>query len=149
MILIACTDDPHLVSIATKSAEKHPNVFGDVYQVFVDVVPMLGLNENLFVIAHGAYDGDEGRPVIGDKQEGFYLEALDLFKNLGQIIPNHYQGNVFVDACEAADFKATVSFIELLQSVFNSHNYAIRIFGTIGKSKGLIVSPDNPKWKSA
>lgn len=149
MIIVACTDDPNLVEIAQKSSQKYPAVFGKYYKVFDTVIPQIDRGEDLFVIAHGVYNGDEGRPVIGDRQRDFYLNAEDLYLNLKTHFPQGYKGNIFIDACESADYNNTVSFIEILKTFINDGGLKSRVFGREGCSSGLISLPTDRGWIEA
>lgn len=152
MIIIACTDDPELVDIAKKSILNEPEVFLSYYKVFHGAIPLLGQDEDLFIIAHGAFQGDEGRPVIGDQDAGraFYLNGEQCYLNLSSIFPQGYSGRVFVDACESADSSRAVdSFITTLQVQFLVNSFNTQVYGINGESAGLIPLPDNPKWRAA
>lgn len=150
MILIVCTDDPALVKIAHDSSQGHLQIFGNYYQIYSKQIPTLQANENLFIIAHGAYHGDEGDPVIGDKRNAFYVNAADLSLNLQSIFPKDYMGRIFVDACESADFdKDTVSFIEMLNAVLYDRYPAVEVYGRNGTAKGQIPLPGYPGWTRA
>ncbi len=150
MIIIVCTDDPQLEKIAQKSIKKYPGVFGDYYKVFDEDIPVLDANEDLFIIAHGAFEGDDGNPVIGDKsvERAFYLNALGLLQNIGNIFPAFYSGDIYVDACESADHNDyTFSFIEVLQAQIQTR-YDSNVYGKNGSPSGLI-DPPGGTWTRA
>ena len=79
MIVIVCTDDSQLEEIARHSIRHHPLVFERKFKVFHNELPRLREDENLFIIAHGAFQGDEGEPVIGDQRAAFYLDGRDCY----------------------------------------------------------------------
>ncbi|TQI82337.1 hypothetical protein FHU10_2694 [Serratia fonticola] len=147
MILIVCTDDDSLVTIANRSIIKNPLTFGLHYQVFQELLPPLAKYENLFIIAHGAFLGDNGMPVIGDQEEDFYLNGSTLYQSIAAIIPGDYQGNVYIDACESADnTEEMLSFAETFYVYFRDKHKDSHVFGVNGCSSGLIPLPDDPKW---
>lgn len=152
MIIIACTDDPGLVDIARQSILNDPDTFISYYKVFHRAIPALGLDEDLFIIAHGAFQGDEGRPVIGDADadRAFYLDGQQCYVNIQSIFPSGYSGKVYVDACESADSSKKIdSFITTLQNQFLLNAQNTPVFGINGTSSGLIPLPDDPKWRAA
>jgi len=147
MILIVCTDDPSLVNVARHSSNGHLPIFGDYFQIYSQQIPRLHADENLFIIAHGAYQGDDGNPVIGDQRNAFYVNAADLKLNLDSLFPEKYRANVFVDACESADNNGdTVSFIEMLSAVLHDSYPGVEVYGRNGIANGLIPLPGNPSW---
>ena len=152
MIIICCTDDPGLRQIAIASASSSPNTFGQIYQIFKGQIPQLGLRENLFIIAHGAFADRSGNPVIGDKDMNrpFALNGIELWENTKGIFPAGYSGNVYVDACESADHdKVVFSFIEVLYSQINLHFPRTMVYGRNGSQGGLIPLPTSNTWKAA
>jgi hypothetical protein len=151
MILVACTDDPNLVTIARTCSQQNRAIFGMYYQIFKDELPKLGQNEDLFIISHGAYKGDDNNPVIGDKDKKreFYLNAVDLYLNIKDIIPHSYKGRVYIDACEAAqNDENTFSFIEVFYAQINPGRNT-KVYGRNGTVSGLIPLPDASGWRQA
>ena len=150
MIIILSQDDlVQLRAIAQASVQQNPGVFGDIYPIG-SPIPPLGLNENLFVIAHGAFDDASGNPVIGDENEGYILDGLELWDNLQGIFPQNYTGNVYIDACESADHNNEVfSFIEVFYSQTDIHLPNTSVFGVNGDSAGTIDLPGDPSWVQA
>ena len=152
MIIIVCTDDPKLVDIAAESVLKEPEVFRSYYKIFHSAIPPLDVEEDLFIIAHGAFQGDEGRPVIGDRDgdRDFYLNGAQCFINIHSLIPPGYKGRVFVDACQSAtDSRKIDSFITTLQIQFLLNSLKALVYGINGDSSGLIPLPDDSKWRLA
>ena len=152
MILVVCTDDPNLLHIAVQSSNAHPQVFGHPYQVFVNPMPVLGQNEALFVIAHGAMRGDDGNPVIGDEdmRRAFYLNAVQLYQGLQDRFPAGYAANVYIDACESSDHdEDTFSFAEAFKSQVQPGRPLVRVFGRNGVAAGLIPLPGSAGWREA
>jgi hypothetical protein len=151
MILVVCTDDPKLMTVAQKSAQKNPKIFGNVYQAFKDKVPAIGANENLFVIAHGAFkDAKTGGPVIGDKEQDFIVDGAELWENIKGIFPENYKANIYIDACESADKdEYVISFIELFFTRINIQLNTSMVYGRNGTSSGLIAVPTDKGWVSA
>ncbi|HYE75899.1 MAG TPA: hypothetical protein VEF04_21320 [Blastocatellia bacterium] len=149
MIIIVCTDDPKLEVIAKGSSESNPEVYGKYYKVF-GTIPKLGKHENLFIIAHGAYKGDDRNPVIGDKRQAFYVNAVELYLNIKRIFPVEYDGNVYVDACESADHdEETFSFIEALLTQIQVDHSDTDVYGRNGTASGLIPLPNARGWVKA
>lgn len=149
MILVVCTDDPDLEAIAHASAKAHPNVFGKVHRVFTEV-PQLARDEALFIIAHGAKDGDDGNPVIGDERQDFFVNAVELYENLKSIFPKGYRGSVYIDACESADHKrGAFSFAEVFKAQIQEDHGGVRVFARHGTVDGLIPLPGSPGWEEA
>src|SRR3569832_1774600 len=150
MIIVVCTDDPSLIQIAQESIIANPGIFGNLYQIYQGLIPQLGVNENLFVIAHGAYQGDDGNPVIGSEANAFYVNAVDFYTNISNLIPAGYNGNVYIDACEAANHNAsTFSFIEVFQTQIQVDHGNVRVFGRNGKVGGMIPLPNSSGWTQA
>lgn len=147
MILIVCTDDEKLFAVAKNSIIKSPLTYGRFFVVFHDQLPALDINENVFVLAHGAFLGDNGLPVIGDKKNDFYINGNTLFQSLQGIFPKGYQGNVHIDACESADnTEEMISFAETFYIYFNEVYQNSHVFGVAGESSGLIPLPDSTTW---
>jgi len=149
MIIIVCTDDPQLVQIAQNSSQQNPGVFGNYFQVF-NPIPQLGQGEDLFIVAHGAYEGDDGNPVIGDENLAFYVNAVELWENIQTIFPQYYNGNVYIDACEAADHdENTFSFSEVFNTQIQAMFGATQVFGRNGAVAGAIPLPTSAGWQLA
>jgi hypothetical protein len=152
MIIICCTDDPSLRQIAINSAASSANTFGQIYQIFKGQIPQLGLKENLFIIAHGAFADKSGNPVIGDKdmRRPFALNGIELWQNINGIFPAGYSGNVYIDACESADHDDQVfSFIEVFYTQVNLHFPRTMVYGRNGSPGGLISLPTSNAWRAA
>jgi len=150
MIIVVCTDDPKLTKIAEASARSAPNVFGNVYRVFGKSIPRLGADEHLFLVAHGAKKGDDNNPVIGSKTNAFYVNAVDLYKNISGLFPAGYQANIYVDACESADNDdSTFSFTEALKTQVRVNHGKTRLFGRNGAVSGLVPQPAAKGWQEA
>lgn len=152
MIFIVCTDDPELVEIAADCVLDEPDVFISYYQPFKNPIPPLGVNENLFIIAHGAFQGSEGKPEIGDRDinRAFCLNGEQCFINIQPLLPPGYKGNVYVDACKSATSSRKIdSFITTLQHQFLLHSLNTQVYGINGDSSGLIPLPGDPKWRPA
>lgn len=150
MIIVVCTDDPQLIKTAEATAKSAPNVFGKVYQVFGTTIPKLGADENLFLLAHGAKKGDDNNPVIGSEKNVFYVNAVDLYRNISGLFPQLYKANIYVDACESADNNAfTFSFAEALKTQVQAHHKKTRVFGRNGSVNGLVPQPGARAWREA
>jgi hypothetical protein len=150
MIIVVCTDDAALVAIARASSQSHPAVFGNYYQIYTQQIPQLAAAENLFLIAHGAYAGDDNNPVIGDARNAFYVNAVELFENIRGLFPVGYSGNVYIDACESADHdEETFSFCEVFLTQIQAVHGGNRVFGRNGAVRGMIAQPGDAGWVEA
>ncbi len=149
MIIAACNDDPMVVSIAQQAATANAGVFGAWYKIFDSQIPDLGASEDLYIVAHGAAIGDENQPVIGNKEDAFYLTARDLNANL-HIFPKNYAGRVYVYACKSAQKgKDEVSFIEQFKKIAGSSYPNMSIFGQVGSPSGPLPAFNDASWKKA
>lgn len=150
MIIIVCKDDEKsLKKIADASIKNNAAVFGTVFTVFDSKIPQLKPNENLFLIAHGAFDDDSGNPVIGDQSKDFFVNGIELWGNIHELFPANYSANVYIDACESADHDNEVfSFIEVFYSQFNIENNGM-VYGKNGASSGQIALPEDTVWVAA
>ena len=150
MIIIYCQDDQNLVGIAQQSSQAHFATFGNYYQIFIAPIPQLGVNEDLFIIAHGAFDGDNNVPVIGDQAAAFYTNGVELWENIQSIFPQNYTGSVYVDACESADHdEETFSFTEVFMTQIQATYGASEVYGRNGTVAGMIPLPTDPQWVQA
>ncbi|MCJ8319141.1 MAG: hypothetical protein MJK12_05880 [Colwellia sp.] len=150
MIIVVCTDDPSLTRIALNSAETSPDIFGEVFKVYHKEIPSLEAEEDLFIISHGAFEGDDGKPVIGDHAKAFYVNARELYHNIKSIFPEAFLGNIYIDACESATSdKYTISFATAFKLQLNIDHTASEVYGRNGTVSGLIPQPKNPTWVRA
>ncbi len=146
MIIAACTDDPMVERIAEQASERDPAAFGSRYKVFDDQIPDLAKDEDLFIVAHGAAYGDENQPVIGSKENDFYLTARDLNANL-QIFPEGYAAGVYIYACEsAAKGNAEFSFVGAYKNIVGPSFPGLTVWGQVGKPGGPLPDADDPSW---
>lgn len=149
MILVVCTDDKALLAMAQKQSREYPEVFGQCYQVF-KAVPSLGVGEDLFITAHGAYEGDDGNPVIGDKKNAFYINAVELWQALEACFPKSYSGRVYISACESSDHGEDFSFAEVFEAqLHGARSKAGPVYGQKGAVGLRIPFPNDPGWIAA
>lgn len=149
MIIAACTDDPMVTKIAREASEKAPETFGSWHKVFDKNIPDLEVDEDLFIVAHGAAIGDEGQPVIGSREDAFYLTARDLNSNL-HIFPSGYAAGVYVYTCLSAVKGATgLSFVETYQAIIGPSFPGLTAYGQTGKPHGPLPGPEDPSWVKA
>jgi hypothetical protein len=153
MILCVCRDDLRGTwEVAKQSLHAHHDVFHRAHLVFDREVPMLGVNEDLFVIAHGAADGDDGKPVIGDAHDALYLDAPTFWENVKSVFPAGYQASVYISACESADpgpgkdFSFAEAFAVYVKS---ERSINCRVYGHKGSVGGEIPLPDEDLWIEA
>ncbi|ACU71566.1 conserved hypothetical protein [Catenulispora acidiphila DSM 44928] len=153
MILCVCRDDlKNTWEVAQESLGLHPDVFCSAYLVFADDIPPLGINEDLYVIAHGVAEGSDGKPVIGDQGDSLTLDAPTFWENVKPIFPDGYQGDVYIFACESADpgpgldFSFAEGFAVYVKGDRSVH---CRVFGGSGEVGGMIPLPSDPMWIEA
>ncbi|MHB8531958.1 MAG: hypothetical protein ACYDC2_04480 [Solirubrobacteraceae bacterium] len=148
MIVAVCTDDDALVACAQEAAQQQPVVFGRCYRVFDRQIPVLGLEEPLFISAHGAYRGDENNPVIGDRDADLYLDGVTALRELRRLFPVGYRGSVYISACEAADHSNDdFSFAEVFKAQLQG---ALPQAGPVYAQQGVVglrvPPPNDPAW---
>lgn len=151
MLLILALDDPNLRVVATNSRNANPAAFGAVIVAWEQPVPMLGINENLFVIAHGASVGDDGGPVIGDATQAHWVDPRSFAAMLLPSIPQGYTGSVFVSACQSADPpNGAFSFTEVFKAFLLDDRPRLGgVYGQHGLVVGLVPPPGSPAWVRA
>ncbi len=147
MIIVACTDDDSIFEQAEKQSGSEPAIYGATYKVFDDAIPMLGKSENLFVTAHGAKDGDEDQPVIGDAAKAFWVSGKELWLNAKGIFPVGYSGDVFISACESADRNKNSSFS--FTQEFKGLSGLPEVYGQRGPVGLEVPPPDDLQWVKA
>jgi len=150
MIIVVCTDDASLIDVARDSSAAAPAIFGNYYQIYAQQIPNLAAAEDLFLIAHGAYAGDDNNPVIGDERNAFYVNAVELFQNIQSLFPAGYSGIVYIDACESADHdEETFSFSEVFLTQIHAVHGSTHVFGRNGTVGGTIPLPGSAGWVEA
>lgn len=147
MIIAVCTDDNKIFKIAEKDSRSNPETYGKTYKVFDAKIPLLGLDENLFVTAHGAKDGDENQPVIGDAAKAFWVSGEELWVNSKNIFPAGYRGGVYISACESADGNSELSFS--FTENFKAQSRLPDVFGQRGPVGYEVPPPDDNGWVRA
>lgn len=150
MIIVICRDDPKIIAAANSASQRNSAVFGGVYIIFEDQIPTLGINEDLFIIAHGAKDDSAAKePVIGDENGNspIWVSANDLVANLKTVIPKNYTGNVYLSACEViVDGTAEVSFAQLLlRPLRNLAGRDVTVYGD-NDPAGALPPPADARW---
>lgn len=148
MILVLCFDDGALVQAARAAQRAAPGVFGAVVPGFTNV-PRLMAAENLFITAHGAMDGDDGNPVIGDANGAHWWNAPQLVESLESIFPNGYSGSVYISACESSDnAEGSFSFAEAFRNTL-APSHDVRVYGQRGGVGLTIPLPTARGWVQA
>ncbi|MDQ3935248.1 MAG: hypothetical protein M3340_11545 [Actinomycetota bacterium] len=162
MIISVCNDDQDVDRIGRHSARHDSATFGAFYPVG-RTPPQLGAAENLFIIGHGAHRnaGDGANPVIGNRGRGITLNGVELVEHLlglpngltggVNVFPNGYTGNLYVYACETADFAdGALSLAEVvtntLQSALNNDSVAFGQSGSVDCS--WLPGPNDHSWRS-
>lgn len=148
MILFLCNDDA--VYWATVANQAGP-VFGAAYQFIQPGMPQLGVNENLFIAAHGL-PGE-----IGNENGALGYNALELWNYLTNTVPNSrggslfpagYSGNIYVWACYPANItrRDRLSFIENFHAFSRPSLRNSSVYGTSGEVNFAIAPPGNAVW---
>lgn len=151
IIILSDVSDPALTTAAQNAHNSNAAAFGTVYAIGNNI-PVLGISEDLFILAHGAAVGDQGIPVIGSAASDFYLDAAAFFDNFRSIFPNGYSGDVYVDACYSGDTFTTVqgllcpSFATSLCSRIRISYRDVNVFGRHGSVSGTMLLPGDPAW---
>jgi hypothetical protein len=155
MLITVCTDDDELIQAAMQQARTQPRIYGACFRGFEDQFPVLGVTEDLFVTAHGAFETDDvspRQPVIGDKTHALYLTGAELLANLLPIVPQGYTGRIYISACESADpgGPAALSFADRLLIALRSQGLGgVAVYGHKG-AVGLNTPPPNSsQWVRA
>jgi len=150
VIITVCTDDDALVKCAEAASRKEPLTFGSCFRVFAKQIPKLGANENLFISAHGAYQGDDSNPVIGDKAAALFLNGVQAFQQLESIFPANYRASVYISACEAADHADDdFSFAEVFKAQLQgARPQAGAVYGQSGSVGLRVPPPTDGGWKA-
>lgn len=151
MIIAVCTDDAEILQVAQRASAQNPGAFGNAYRVFGQNIPNVGLNEDLFIVAHGARnDPAAHEPVIGNADAGdaTWLSAQNLVDNLRDIIPRGYDGSVYISACEVTQGGiAEFSFVELLpRPLRNLAGNEVVVFGD-SNAAGDLPLPGDARWQ--
>ncbi|WP_344666638.1 hypothetical protein [Catenulispora yoronensis] len=135
-----------------QSFQAHPDVFRHVHLVFASEIPMLGATEDLHVLAHGATDGDDGEPLLGDAHDALYLNASTFWTNVGPIFPPGYRAGVYISACESADPGPGTDFgfaTALAARLRAERGGECRVYGHKGSVGGTVPLPDDDLWIEA
>lgn len=153
MILAVCTDDlKNTFQVGQQALAEHRDVFLSCYRVFSETpVPQLGVNESLFVIAHGASNVG-GKPMIGDQRDAMVLDAATFWENLKEIIPPEYESDIYVIACQSADPAPSddFSFAEYLAALVKiDRSVNCRVFGRKGNIPAVVPLPTDSIWTLA
>ncbi|GAA0696378.1 hypothetical protein GCM10008904_00320 [Paraclostridium ghonii] len=152
MILVVCLDDPKLLKKAEKQSSQDRIMFGDchVLKFRGSLPPKLGISENLFVTAHGSCDWEAKNAVIGDRgNTTYYFNGVDFYNRIKNIFPTDYRGNVYISACESADYPwDCFSFIEVFKSQIDV-DYNVSVYGQKGKVGYAIPYPNASIWIEA
>lgn len=150
MILCVCHDDDSgTYQVGRAQMLANPAVFRSCHRAFTQI-PRLAPDEDLFIIGHGVMAGDDGNPVIGDREEGHYYNAVDLFANLEPIFPAGYHGGVYVSACESAAIpRGAFSFAEVFKAQLQAHHPSARVYGHERAIGGAIPPPGDRSWVQA
>jgi hypothetical protein len=136
MIVVVCMDDRDVLVSAQAQAKKDPGIFGNCYQAFHDVIPPLGVTENLFISAHGTDSGPGGIPVIGNHKDSVYdFSGPVLYANIKPIIPATYSGGIYISACNSADpsLQTNTSFAQAFKKLVQVTAAKATVYGVNGE----------------
>jgi hypothetical protein len=150
VILMVCAGDPKLVRLAQGESQTNRAVFGTYYHMFGRLVPVAEKQEDLFLLARGAYSENDA-PVIGDAQDNFFIGANELFEKVFTICPYDFTGNLYIcaHACDAPQ-ASTVAFADKFNEVFRSfYPFVGGIFGCDTDVAGNIPHPFDVRWVCA
>jgi hypothetical protein len=148
MILFLCNDDALAWNAVAPQAGP---VFGNAYQLIQNGMPQLGVNENLFIVAHGL-PGE-----IGNQNGMLAWNALELWNYLtnttpndrgGSLFPAGYAGNIYVWACYPANItrRDRLSFIENFHAFSRVGLPNSSVYGVAGAVGFAIAPPGNSAW---
>ena len=148
MILVLCNDDPNLWASAQGQAGP---LFGQAYQFIGNGTTLLGVNENLYIAAHGL-PGE-----IGNMNGALGYSALDVWNYLNNTIPNgrgasifphNYSGNIYIWACYPANItrRDRLSFIDNFHAFSRPWLRNTNIYGALGAVPYTIPAPGDSSW---
>jgi hypothetical protein len=154
MILVLC-DDIGIYNTAQTTSLGNQMTFGNVYRYVTPIVPQLGRNEDLFIIAHGMQGeiGNEvGPPAWNALQLLEYLMGeSDRFNHgaLHSIFPDGYRGNIYLSACYTQNVeRGGMSIAENFGNLAGVQLSGSRVYGQRGGVTGTIPSPGDRAWDS-
>lgn len=148
MILVVCTIDSRLLYLANLMSSTYPDIFGEVRQIYTDELSKIDPEEDLFILSHGSSLLD-GVSVIGDSMESFNVTGNELYEEIKHLLPDGYQGRVYIDACYSADTIDTqIGFAETFYVYLQPKYAGVAVFGRVGQVNGPIPFPQqHDQWK--
>lgn len=152
MIIVMSPSDQDIITAARNRAYNFPADFGKVYIAGKDKIPMLGEGEALYFTGHAVRNGSSGNAEIGDESGAFGMDGLELWDNFKELMPSMWQGDVYVDACESADFDFDMfSLIETFKSQSGVGFANTEVYGRTGSpgTTDPIPLPTADVWESA
>lgn len=150
VIIVLSPNDAGIINLARGQSHAQPGTFGQTFVTNGGQIPQLQPNESLVFIGHGTTRGTENSPQIGDANGDFGLDGVELWDNFRSRFPAGYTANVYIDACQSANFPRNMfSLIEVFKSQADPHLPRTRIFGRAGAAAGAIPAPGDRGWVQA
>lgn len=150
MIIVLAPNDDRVVRAARAQSYNFPGIFGETYIAGRDAVPEAGPTEAVFFFGHGTSLGDSGNAEIGEKSGDFALDGLELWDNYKDVFPDLYTGDVYVNACESADYPEDMfSLIETFRSQSAIALNDSSVFGRTGSPDISLPQPGTDAWTEA
>jgi hypothetical protein len=148
MILVLCNDD---VNILNNAVAQQGGLFGNVQNFINNHTPQLGVNENLFITAHGI----QGE--IGNANGELGYNATELWNYLTNVTPNGsgrslfpvgYSGNIYFSCCYSANIvrRDRLSFIENFHALLRVTLRSTNVYGNLGSIGYPILQPNSNQW---
>lgn len=120
MILVFALKDFDLVEAGYSDSKYKPVTFGKAYvwtKKLSGTYPTLEKTENLFITAHGSSSE------IGDQGPTLTLTAEELAKEILNVLPGSYTGNIYISTC-------------------NSYKIALAVKQSLGNKVGEVYGVD-------
>jgi hypothetical protein len=150
LIIVLAPEDDVIVRQSRAQSYNFPEIFGETYIAGRDAIPQAGPRETVFFIGHGTERGRSGNAEIGARGGAFGFDGLELWQSFREIFPDLYAGNVFIDACESADFADDMfSLIEVFRSQSDLTLQDTSVFGRAGGPEGPMPPPGDDAWRVA
>jgi hypothetical protein len=154
LIIVLAPGDEEIVSRSRDQCFNFPEKYGEITYVAGpgrNDIPQAGPHENVFFVGHGVSLGGSGNAEIGEERGRFAFDGIQLWERFGRaVFPSLYAGDVYIDACESADFPAEMfSVIETFRSQSDLTLNNSSVFGRTGSPVGDIPPPGDEAWVEA
>lgn len=149
MILMICAGDPAIVQLGYQQSKRNRETFGKPHQMFSRVLPVLGPNEDLFVLAKSAYRERE-TPLLGDAEDQLYVDPAELFETVSSLCPKPYFGNIYICTRAGGPLNSSMPFVRSFELQFRGrYAYTGGVFGCSTPALKCIPTPADPCWIKA